>query len=144
MFFYCSQVTFVDHTKIHDPGFSPNLPLQPITPVSVPTSPSNRTVSKAFSTPVTPRPISRTSMNQFKAITDVLQEDKLNDSDNISLNQFWSDNQKKPSTPVSGKSGNVSTADESLHDEDAWMSILDVVNAELAMLDEQDRKNSLM
>ncbi|CAF2009303.1 unnamed protein product [Rotaria magnacalcarata] len=117
-----NQVTFVDHTKIHDPGFSSNLPLKPIASVSVPTSPSNITVSRAFSTPATPRPISRTSMNQLKAITDGLQEDKLNDSDNISLNQFWSDNQKKPN---------------------AWMPILDVVNAELAMLDEQDRKSSL-
>ncbi|CAF0868563.1 unnamed protein product [Rotaria sordida] len=137
------QVRFVDHAKIYDPDFSSNLPLKPMTSANVPTSPSNRTVPKVISTGVTSRPVSRTSMIQLKAITDELQEDKLNESDNISLNQSYSSSPKKPSTPVSRHIGNISIFDESLHDEDAWMSILDVVNAELDALNEQDRANSL-
>ncbi|CAF1015735.1 unnamed protein product [Rotaria sp. Silwood1] len=74
---------------------------------------------------------------------DGLQEDKLNDSDNISLSQSFSSSPKKPSTPVSRQTENVSIVDESLHDEDAWMPILAVVKAEIDALDEQDRANSL-
>jgi hypothetical protein len=36
----------------------------------------------------------------------------------------------KPNTPIT----NMSSIDESLHDEDAWMSILAVVNAEVTSL----------
>jgi len=62
-------------------------------------------------------------------IKGVLEEDTLDDSDIISLDRSNSTSPKKPSTPLSR--ANISSFDESLHDEDAWMSILAVANAEV-------------
>lgn len=67
----------------------------------------------------------------FVVFTDGLEENVLDKSDNISLDPSNSTSPKKPSTPVSRQSANQSFVDESLHDEDAWMSILAVVNAEV-------------
>lgn len=64
-------------------------------------------------------------------LTDGLQEDTLDESDIISLDQSNSTPPKKPSTPVSRQFANVSPIDESLQDEDAWMSILAVANDEV-------------
>jgi hypothetical protein len=65
-------------------------------------------------------------------IKGVLEEDTLDDSDIISLDRSNLTSPKKPSTPVSR--ANISSFDESLHDEDAWMSILAVANAEVKIL----------
>ncbi len=53
---------------------------------------------------------------------DELQEDKLNESDN---------SPKNLSTPTSKRFKNLIFVDENLTDEDAWMCILEVVNAEV-------------
>jgi len=55
----------------------------------------------------------------------------LNESDNISINQSISNSPKNSSTPTSRQVTIISFADENLTDEDAWMSILEVVNAEV-------------
>jgi hypothetical protein len=68
----------------------------------------------------------------FCVYQDGLQEDKLNESDNISLDQPISNGPKKTDTPPSSeKSTNPSFGDENLRDEDAWMPILEVVNNEV-------------
>ena len=62
---------------------------------------------------------------------DELQETQLNDSDDISLNQSISSSPTKCHRSSSRLFNTVPSIDESLHDEDAWMSILDVVHAEV-------------
>lgn len=62
---------------------------------------------------------------------DGLAEDTLDESDSISLDRSNSTTPKKPSTPQSRQFLNMSSLDESLHDDDAWMSILAVANAEV-------------
>lgn len=62
---------------------------------------------------------------------DGLAEDTLDESDSISLDRSNSTTPKKPSTPLSRQFFNMSSVDESLHDDDAWMSILAVANAEV-------------
>jgi hypothetical protein len=64
----------------------------------------------------------------FSICQDGLQEDKLNECDNISLDQS---SPKKPSSPTSRQFTNMSFIDENLTEEDAWMSILDIVNVEV-------------
>jgi hypothetical protein len=64
-------------------------------------------------------------------LKDELQENKFNESDNISLDSSISYNLKKPTTSPSRQISHLSFIDESLTDEDAWMSILDVVNMEV-------------
>ncbi len=66
----------------------------------------------------------------FSVYKDGLQ-DKLNESDNISIDQSNSSSPNKPSTPISRQFENLSFVDENLNDEDAWMSILDVANIEV-------------
>lgn len=48
-----------------------------------------------------------------------------------SIKRSISASPKKPSTPLFTQFSNFSFIDENLTDEDAWMSILDVVNAEV-------------
>lgn len=64
----------------------------------------------------------------FSLSSDALEEHGLDESDSISLDRSNSGNPKKPSTPVSRQ-----FVDESLHDEDAWMPILAVANAEVTL-----------
>ena len=71
---------------------------------------------------------------------DGLSEQSLNDSDSISLDRSTSPNSKKPSTPVSRQWINGSFVDESLHDEDAWMPILAVANAEVKFFELKNKK----
>ena len=61
-----------------------------------------------------------------------LVEDKLGENDKISLNESNSSNPRKPSTPVSVQFTSPSSVDESLHDEDAWVPILAVADAEVS------------
>jgi len=49
------------------------------------------------------------------------------------LDRSYSTNSKKPSTPISRQFATISSVDESLQDEDAWMSILAVANAEVSI-----------
>ncbi|UJR30213.1 hypothetical protein I4U23_017751 [Adineta vaga] len=71
---------------------------------------------------------SEKKLNQSRLTTD--------ESDSSSLNQS---NLNDSRTPLTKLSTHMSLPDENLNDEDAWMSILDVVNAELAILNEQDQ-----
>ncbi len=70
---------------------------------------------------------------------DGLEEDTLDEWDNISLDRSNSPNSKKPSTPNSRQF--ISSIDESLHDEDAWMSILAVANAEVIITNKITKSN---
>jgi hypothetical protein len=137
-------VTFVDHAKVHDPAFPSDIPVKPKTTVTIPTSPPNR-IGPTFLS----RPVSKTSLNQLKLISsksiksnlflideffflkDGLHEKKFHKSNNISFNRSIPSTPKKPTTPVSKPFSNLSFIDENLTDEDAWMSILDVVNTEV-------------
>jgi hypothetical protein len=67
----------------------------------------------------------------FFYIKEGLEEDKLNEFDNIAYDQSNLSSPQKTHTSVSRQFVRASSVDESLHDEDAWMSILDVVNAEV-------------
>jgi hypothetical protein len=135
-----SQVSFVDHTKVYDPSLPSNLPVEFQTSVNVSTSPLTRIEPTFLS-----RPISRKSLHQLKLITsksntffesidffffplkDELQENKVNQTDHISI----SPNRKNSTAPSFKHIPRLSSFDESLTDEDAWMSILDVVNTEV-------------
>jgi hypothetical protein len=64
---------------------------------------------------------------------DQLDEKTIDESDSISLDRSNSTTPKKPSTPVSRQFANTSFVDESLRDEDAWMSILAVADAEVKL-----------
>ncbi len=62
---------------------------------------------------------------------DGLEEHTFDASDDIILDRTNTTNPKKANTSEPKQTGNKSFADESLHDEDAWMSILAVANAEV-------------
>jgi len=134
----------ITHAKVHDPIFSK----KNTKPTYIPNNHTNTIIPKIYQTTIVSRPTSGTSVNQLKSITsklidwnniiliffkfllkDGLKEDTLSDSDIISLDRSNSISPIKPSTPVSRI--NISSVDESLDDEDAWMSILDVANAEV-------------
>ncbi|CAF1442293.1 unnamed protein product [Didymodactylos carnosus] len=100
---------------------------------------------------ITPRTVSLASMSHLKSITNDLQEDKLNMSDNISLTHSLTRSSMTSNSLFDVedvKTNNKfqmlpkqSFQEESLHDEDAWMSILEVVNAELAAINKQEMES---
>ncbi|CAF0983007.1 unnamed protein product [Rotaria sordida] len=143
-----NQQIFIDHTKIHDPVFHSNISKNSLKPIYIPNNHINPLTSKVHSIAIISRPVSETSKNQLKSIVDQLEEDKLDPSDSISFHQSNKTNPKKLSISISGQLANTLSLDESLHDEDAWMSILDVANAELDVLDrlenEQDRIKTIV
>ncbi|CAF1442358.1 unnamed protein product [Adineta ricciae] len=86
----------------------------------------SKNISTNIPTIVICRSASDKSLNQSKSITD--ESDSLNQS-----------NLNDSTAPLTKTVINIPLSDENLSDEDAWMSILDVVNAELAILNEQDQ-----
>ncbi len=64
----------------------------------------------------------------FFVCQDGLEENRFNEYDNISFDQSILNNSR---TPLTREVTNLSFMDENLSDEDAWMCILDVVNAEV-------------
>ncbi|CAF3465801.1 unnamed protein product [Rotaria sp. Silwood1] len=134
-----NQGTFIDHVKIHDSVFSSNISKNSFKPIYAPNNHIHPLASKLPSIAIISRPASGTSKYQLKSI---IEDDKLDPSDNISLHQSNSNNPKKLSTSISEQFGNVLSLDESLHDEDAWMSILDVANAELDVLNRLENEQN--
>ncbi|CAF4586257.1 unnamed protein product [Rotaria sp. Silwood1] len=134
-----NQGTFIDHVKIHDSVFSSNISKNSFKPIYVPNNHIHSLASKLPSIAIISRPASGTSKYQLKSI---IEDDKLDPSDNISLHQSNSNNPKKLSTSISEQFGNALSLDESLHDEDAWMSILDVANAELDVLNRLENEQN--
>lgn len=136
--------TVKDHMKIH-PTVTSNIPKKTI---YIPNNHSTNIVPKVYQSTAISRPVSGTSTNRLRLITNGLEESVFDNSDDISLDPSNSSSPKKPSTPVSRQLTNQSFVDESLHDEDAWMPILAVVNAELDVLNrlenEQNRLRTLM
>ncbi|CAF1369047.1 unnamed protein product [Adineta ricciae] len=90
------------------------------------TSDVPKNISTNVPTIVICRSTSDKSLNQSKSITD--ESDSLNQS-----------NLNDSTAPLTKTVINIPLSDENLSDEDAWMSILDVVNAELAILNEEDQ-----
>ncbi|CAF3452893.1 unnamed protein product [Rotaria sp. Silwood1] len=134
-----NQGTFIDHVKIHDSVFSSNISKNSFKPIYAPNNHIHPLASKLPSIAIISRPASGTSKYQLKSI---IEDDKLDPSDNISLHQSNSNNPKKLSTSISEQFGNALSLDESLHDEDAWMSILDVANAELDVLNRLENEQN--
>ena len=140
-----SQGRFIDHTKVYHPNFPSNTSRNSIALGYVPTNGSNKRLFKTIPTIIVSRTMSRESMNQVESIIgifwkiffthnrcfhciDGLPEDKLDESDTFSFDQSVLNDSR---TPLTEQLTNLSCADENLNDEDAWMSILDVVNAEV-------------
>ncbi|CAF2515904.1 unnamed protein product [Rotaria sp. Silwood2] len=136
------QGTFIDHTKIHDSVFPSNISKNLLKPIYVSNNHIHPLASRIHSIAVIARPVSGTSKSQLKSIIGQLEEDKLDPSDSISLRQLNSINAKRLSTSMSGQYANTLSLDESLHDEDAWMSILDVANAELDILNRLENEQN--
>ncbi|CAF2449998.1 unnamed protein product [Rotaria sp. Silwood2] len=136
------QGTFIDHAKIHDSVFPSNISKNLLKPIYVSNNHIHPLASKIHSIAVIARPVSGTSKSQLKSIIGQLEEDKLDPSDSISLRQLNSINAKRLSTSMSGQYANTLSLDESLHDEDAWMSILDVANAELDILNRLENEQN--
>ncbi|CAF2924056.1 unnamed protein product [Rotaria sp. Silwood2] len=156
------QGTFIDHAKIHDSVFPSNISKNLLKPIYVSNNHIHPLASRIHSIAVIARPVSGTSKSQLKSIIGKyenfqyinniffflnifkgqLEEDKLDPSDSISLRQLNSINAKRLSTSMSGQYANTLSLDESLHDEDAWMSILDVANAELDILNRLENEQN--
>ncbi|CAF0853612.1 unnamed protein product [Adineta steineri] len=95
-------------------------------------SPNDISTRKIVPTIIISGSVSEKSLNQLKSTTE----------DNTSMDQSILNNSRTQLTK--SQMNDVPLTDENLSDEDAWMSILDVVNAELAILNEQERIQILM
>ncbi|CAF4316267.1 unnamed protein product, partial [Adineta steineri] len=95
-------------------------------------SPNDISTRKIVPTIIISGSVSEKSLNQLKSTTE----------DSTSMDQSILNNSRTQLTK--SQENDVPLTDENLSDEDAWMSILDVVNAELAILNEQERIQILM
>ncbi|CAF3760399.1 unnamed protein product [Rotaria magnacalcarata] len=113
-----NQGIVIDHTRIHDSDFPSNILTNSLVPTYVPNDRIAALSSRVHSATAFSRPISKISTNQLKS---KIEEDKLDLSERLAT---------------------TLSIDESLHDEDAWMSILDVVNAEIDLLNRLENEQN--
>lgn len=69
-----------------------------------------------------------------------LERDKLNSSNTFVSHRLTSNDLKRLTLSTSGQLLDTFLNDESLHDEDAWRPILDIVNAEVNIRNSYIRK----
>ncbi|CAF3296327.1 unnamed protein product [Rotaria socialis] len=113
-----NQGIVIDHTKIHDSDFPSNILTNSLVPTCVPNDRITALSSRVHSATTISRPVSKISTNQLKS---KIEEDKLDASERLAT---------------------TLSIDGSLHDEDAWMSILDVVNAEMDLLNRLENEQN--
>ncbi|CAF0749890.1 unnamed protein product [Adineta steineri] len=129
------QETCFDHTTVHDLFFLGKSDMH--------NDHTNVLIDETI-----PRSICKTSMNQLKLSTVFTQKHELNEhifdkTDRITLDQSNSMNQKELNESEMTQYINMSFTDEILQDEDAWMSILAVANAELDLLNRLENEQNL-